>query len=99
VQNLNSNSRLVFGQDICQVLGDRLTSFAYIPLSCVTITVSSFLVQVWPSSNFNSVQAVGGVTVPGQSATLLWMEVLRSDYLTGLLMIPSTVSLAVTLDT
>jgi hypothetical protein len=42
--------------------------------------VSSFLVQVWPSSNFNSVQGVGGVTVPGQSATLLWMEVLRSFF-------------------
>ncbi|KAH9566134.1 hypothetical protein CY35_04G114200 [Sphagnum magellanicum] len=33
--------------------------------------------QVWPSSNFNTVQGVG---VPGQSVTLLWMEVLRSFF-------------------
>ncbi len=38
MQNLNSNSRLVFGLDtsLDQVLGDRLTSFVYILLFLVS---------------------------------------------------------------
>ena len=35
------------------------------------------LIQVWPSSNLNSVQGPSGLAAPGQAAVHLWSEIMK----------------------